>query len=268
MKIFLYIGEYYLIGHNKKKQTMSEIAQNPIKKHYIGMPCMFKEIVGRIVGHVEGCVWGFFNAHEESVPSQVLICTPHGSVISTGRMCVDEIHLDGLQKLLKLESEFYKIHGEIYAGKLRDVALSLPTDVVNAIHTSPLNEIEKPNEHISNLDIAEKAKSFSGNIDTKYGFEIGWQQARDYYENEIEHPKNKLNIDDYIKFKVEPGSNHLSKENAEFIWSLMPIWVKHYPDSLDPTFYGTLSQDGDKEIGAKVKKILFGKEPITNNDNK
>ena len=49
----------------------------------------------------------------------------------------------------------------------------------------------------------------------------------------------------------------MNKEDAKFIWSLMPGWVKKQSKGLDPTFYGTLSCEGDKEIHKRVKEILF-----------
>jgi len=36
----------------------------------------------------------------------------------------------------------------------------------------------------------------------------------------------------------------------------MTKWVKEVPEGLDPTFYGTLTYDGDKEVNETVKKLL------------
>lgn len=55
----------------------------------------------------------------------------------------------------------------------------------------------------------------------------------------------------------------MKKEDAEFIWSLLPVWVKEYPEGLDPTFYGTLTLEGDREVGKRVRKILFGDDSVT-----
>lgn len=49
----------------------------------------------------------------------------------------------------------------------------------------------------------------------------------------------------------------ISKEDADYIWSLMPDWVKEQPEDLGHTMYGTFSAIGDKEVCDKVKKILF-----------
>ena len=48
----------------------------------------------------------------------------------------------------------------------------------------------------------------------------------------------------------------MSKEDKEFIYSLLPNWVKESPKGLDTTMYGTLTQKGDQEIIDKVKSIL------------
>lgn len=49
----------------------------------------------------------------------------------------------------------------------------------------------------------------------------------------------------------------LSNKDAEFIYSLLPDWVKNKaPEGLDPTMYGTLSKEGDDEIQERVKQIL------------
>jgi len=52
-------------------------------------------------------------------------------------------------------------------------------------------------------------------------------------------------------------SNSLPTKDAEFIYSLLPDWVKSKaPEGLDPTMYGTLSKEGDDEIQERVKQIL------------
>ena len=53
----------------------------------------------------------------------------------------------------------------------------------------------------------------------------------------------------------------MTKEDAEYIWDLIPNWVKESPEGLCPTFYGTGSAKGDKEVKAKVEKILGFKKP-------
>ena len=52
----------------------------------------------------------------------------------------------------------------------------------------------------------------------------------------------------------------MEKQDADFIWSLLPEWVKEYEENLDPTFYGTGSCEGDNSVNKKVRKILYGKE--------
>jgi translation elongation factor EF-G len=48
----------------------------------------------------------------------------------------------------------------------------------------------------------------------------------------------------------------LPSKDAEFIYSLLPEWTKEAPKGLDPTMYGTLTYEGDKEIVDKLKEIL------------
>lgn len=44
-------------------------------------------------------------------------------------------------------------------------------------------------------------------------------------------------------------------EDVKFLLALLPVWAKDVPAGLDPTFYGTLSKDGDKVVNARVEKI-------------
>ena len=43
--------------------------------------------------------------------------------------------------------------------------------------------------------------------------------------------------------------------DVEFLLSFVPAWAKDVPDGLGPTFYGTLSADGDREVKARVDAI-------------
>ncbi len=55
------------------------------------------------------------------------------------------------------------------------------------------------------------------------------------------------------------GEYQLTKEDKDFLWKLMPTWVKEVPDeghSFDSTFFGTLSREGDLEVQQIVKKLL------------
>ena len=49
----------------------------------------------------------------------------------------------------------------------------------------------------------------------------------------------------------------MKKEDSDFLWRLMPDWVKEQPEGLDCLFYATLTREGDIEIGNRVKEILF-----------
>jgi hypothetical protein len=68
--------------------------------------------------------------------------------------------------------------------------------------------------------------------------------------------------EDWEKYKQEQlrianVSKSLPTEDAKFIYSLLPDWVKNKaPERLDPTMYGTLSKEGDDEIQERVKQIL------------
>lgn len=48
----------------------------------------------------------------------------------------------------------------------------------------------------------------------------------------------------------------MTREESEYIWKLMPEWVKEQPKDLPAPFYGTLSREGDLEVSKRVKKIL------------
>jgi len=52
----------------------------------------------------------------------------------------------------------------------------------------------------------------------------------------------------------------LKLEDAKFIWSLLPGWIKEQPKGLCATMYGTLTRKGDIKIMKKVKRILFPNE--------
>jgi len=55
----------------------------------------------------------------------------------------------------------------------------------------------------------------------------------------------------------------MTKKEAEFIWSLMPDWVKDNgtdEDAYDPMFFGTLFRETDIEITKEVRRILFKNE--------
>jgi hypothetical protein len=75
-----------------------------------------------------------------------------------------------------------------------------------------------------------------------------------YHENGLSHYRCECGV-------VEPETKimnelTLTQDQANFLYSLMPGWVKDHPKGLCATMYGTLSQEGDKEIGDKVRTIL------------
>lgn len=109
---------------------MAKLAKNPLKKHFKGLPCVFGEAVGRIVGESEKGSWGIINGIEVfSVP---LFSTPHGSITYAGRFYLEEIDEDNMKKLLEFEEDA-RANEElesIYAGRLTE------------------EEIEKGNEEV------------------------------------------------------------------------------------------------------------------------
>ena len=44
-------------------------------------------------------------------------------------------------------------------------------------------------------------------------------------------------------------------EDMQFLFTLLPDWALTVPPNLDPTFYGTLSYEGDMEIKKRLERI-------------
>ena len=54
-------------------------------------------------------------------------------------------------------------------------------------------------------------------------------------------------------------SREITQEDKDYLWSLMPTWVKKVPiadDSWGPTYFGTLSREGDLTVHNKVIQLL------------
>ena len=45
------------------------------------------------------------------------------------------------------------------------------------------------------------------------------------------------------------------REDIEFLLSFVPGWAKEAPPGLCPTFYGTLTQEGDQKVVDRVNEI-------------
>ena len=45
------------------------------------------------------------------------------------------------------------------------------------------------------------------------------------------------------------------RDDVRFLLGFVPEWAKEVPEGLDPTFYGTLSAAGDREVKARVDAI-------------
>ncbi len=102
---------------------MAELAKNIIKSSYLGYPVMLGEMVGRIVGYSEDGSWGEINGVK--LYSILNVGTPHGTIIKSGCVYLDEITPEGLEKLESYEDELsYKLE-PMYNGLLDDV---LPKD--------------------------------------------------------------------------------------------------------------------------------------------
>ena len=48
----------------------------------------------------------------------------------------------------------------------------------------------------------------------------------------------------------------MKASEANYIWNLLPIWVKIQEEGLDPTMYGTGTYEGDTDVSNKVTEIL------------
>ncbi len=106
-------------------------------------------------------------------------------------------------------------------------------------------------------EISKKADDFSSNLDMKQGYETAWKQARDYYEKGAKPLKNKIFIEEIKLYKPNLNKQLLSKENAEFIWTFMPTWVKFHKPGMEPHHYVSHSEEEDKKIIEKIRYILF-----------
>jgi len=52
---------------------------------------------------------------------------------------------------------------------------------------------------------------------------------------------------------------YMSPEDAEYLWACMPTWIKEVPGpehAYDPTYFGTLTREGDLKVQKEVKRIL------------
>jgi hypothetical protein len=100
---------------------MAEVTKNPIKKYERGLPCMFGQVVGRIVGESDKGSWGYINdVRMFSIP---FFATPHGSVIETGVLYLSEITEEGMVKLKEFEADAKAKGNELYDGRINDIEL-------------------------------------------------------------------------------------------------------------------------------------------------
>ncbi len=99
-----------------------DIKKDSIKKYELGYPCMWGEVIGRIVGESPDGSWGQFNG--EKMFSIPFFATPHGSLTKLGIAHLREITEDGLIKLKELEEDAIKNKFNLYAGKFNPISLT------------------------------------------------------------------------------------------------------------------------------------------------
>jgi len=116
---------------------MFNIAERPIQKTDLGHPVMIGEVVGRIVGYPKD-VATMKDAFGDIDYARVLVGTPHGSVIDSGRLHVSEITPEGMEKLLNYEEELRYNFEPLYKGALDDV-LPKDTETLTAKLRNALN---------------------------------------------------------------------------------------------------------------------------------
>lgn len=51
------------------------------------------------------------------------------------------------------------------------------------------------------------------------------------------------------------------ERDVRFLLSFVPPWAKDVPEGLGPTFYGTLTAAGDREVKARVDAIVAALNP-------
>jgi hypothetical protein len=110
----------------------------------------------------------------------------------------------------------------------------------------------------------EKLKKIGEWLNTQgYGIDLEddfWMEEYDWFEHKTRDICELL--DDYHTEQLSLGtvsqrSEQLPLEDAKFIYNLLPKWVKEEPaDGLSPTFYGTLTKEGDLKVQEQVKRIL------------
>jgi len=55
------------------------------------------------------------------------------------------------------------------------------------------------------------------------------------------------------QLKIEAAIEY---DDMQYMYSLLPDWTKEVPKGLDPTFYGTLSYEGDKLVKIRIENIM------------
>lgn len=59
----------------------------------------------------------------------------------------------------------------------------------------------------------------------------------------------------------------MNKSDQEFIYNLLPTWVKEVPKGADPTMYGTLTEEGDNKVQERVNSLLTDTKAVSLNSD-
>jgi hypothetical protein len=95
-------------------------------------------------------------------------------------------------------------------------------------------------------------------------------------EDILNHSKSKTYEDKVKKLKginstpidISACTKALTQDQLDYLWSLMPRWVKELPEGDDPEhdmIYGTSSKQGDIDVHNTVVRLLNQKHNICNN---
>ena len=76
----------------------------------------------------------------------------------------------------------------------------------------------------------------------------------------LAHAEEARLRDSFVHIEAENASLReqvrVLAEHIRFLFSLVPDWARAVPEGLDPTFYGTLSAEGDRAVKARVDAAL------------
>ncbi len=75
---------------------------------------------------------------------------------------------------------------------------------------------------------------------------------------ECKTDEEKSTCDLAFETKTKMSKEEMTQEDKDYLWTLMPQWVRRVPsdETLDKTFFATLSREGDLEVHNRVAKLL------------